>query len=60
MRGTKKIDGATFYLVEREVTKTAAKMEAAKLRRLGKRSRVTRQRSSGLGLMGKYSVWSTK
>lgn len=59
-RATKLFGGVPYYLVEREVSKTAAKMEAKRLRKAGYLARVTWVPGSGLSVVGKYAVWSRK
>ncbi len=57
-RGTKKFGGETYYLVERELTRTAARMEASRLRKRGKYARITRQSGKELAVVGRFVVWA--
>ena len=60
-KGTRKFNGITYYLVEREVTKTAAKLEASRLRKSGQLARITQHPVRvQTALIGRYSVWSRK
>jgi len=68
LRGTKKFSGVVYYLTERETSKTAAKMEAKRLRKAGYWARITLASSKGLNATGRmalkaigdYSVWARK
>lgn len=58
-RGTRKFDGLTYYLVERELTKTAAQMEAKRLRKGGKLARITQLRGTKIvKALGRFAVWA--
>lgn len=59
-RGTKRFGGEVFYLVERELTKTAAQVEAKRIRKTGMKARITRQSGKGLSVVGKFAVWARK
>ena len=59
-RGTRRFDGKVFYLVERELTKTAAKTEARRYRKAGSFARITQEPSTGLKKLGRYAVWARK
>lgn len=61
LRGTRKIDGQTFYLAERELTKTAAKAEATRFRKAGSSARILKMPARGnLKSLGQYTVWTRK
>ena len=61
MRGTKKFKGLVFYLVESEMTKTAAKAEAKRQRKNGYLARITKQPASVRAVKSlKYAVWTRK
>lgn len=67
-RGTKKFGGEVYYLAEREVSRTAAIMEAKRLRKAGYLARITVTSGKTLNatgklalkVIGKYAVWSRK
>jgi len=59
-RGTRRFGGEVFYLVERELTKTAAKMEARRLRKAGNLARITQESTRGLRVVGRFAVFARK
>lgn len=61
VRGTKKFDGKIYNLVESELTKTAANIEAGKLRDQGYNARVLYRKASLRAVKGhEWTVWARK
>ncbi len=59
-RGTRRFNGKVYYIAERELTKTEARMEAKRIRKAGGLARVVKQTVPGSAQLGKYSVWDRK
>jgi len=59
-RATKKFGGLVYYLAEREMSQTAATMEAKRLRKDGYLARVVQLPGRGLSVAGKFAVYFRK
>lgn len=60
-RGTKKFGGVPFYLIESELTKTAAQMEAKRQRKAGYKARVVQRPASVRAVKGHaFAVYARK